>query len=192
MKKKVLAVLAAAALVLVASAAWATPTVNIYENIGSAPLVETTGFASDPTILTATEFANVTTILFNVPVGTYGVKMLEPVGNLVSDFAVLVSDVNFLGLPTVDLRFVSEGATNFDVFGQHFSNFADALVIFDQQIPGAAAMVEDGTLQTLFNFPFALQVNAQSEVATPIPTSAILFGTGLLGAVPAWRLRRKA
>jgi len=189
MKKKVLAVLAAAALVLAASAAWATPTVNLYDQFGAAPLVETSGFTSgSPAYDTALEYAYVTgPMSFMGPVGTYGIKIFDSAVDPVIGFAVLNSRP--MSFPNFNLTFVSSGATNFEVFAQIFSNFSDALVEFDRQLPTAATIVADGSLQTLFNLSPFLQVNAQFD-PVPIPTSAILFGTGLLGLVPAWKLRR--
>jgi hypothetical protein len=203
MGNKVLAVMAAAIFLLAASAAWATPTINIYDTGEGAPNVELVNWNGDtPSTNTAVEYVHLKSIFFGIPLGTYGIKMLEPPGepsaNPVSDFAVLVSYQTQVFTTTfnwIDLAFVSDGATNFDVrFGDdliRFATFAAAVEEFDEQIPGAPTIMEDGSLQTLFNFSPMLQVNAQSDVV-PIPGSAILLGTGLLGLVPAWRWRRRA
>lgn len=78
------------------------------------------------------------------------------------------------------------------------STFDAALLAFDLAVANSLihefpSIVEDGTLQNLFTFTAAsgLIVNAQSDVI-PLPASVILFGTGLLGLVPYWRLRRQA
>lgn len=211
MKKKVLAILAAAVLVLAASAAWATPTINIIEPPDEtlAPTVDATGFAIPPFTVTVPELANVTGALLGLTTITpaiYGIKMLEPAfeGGGVSDFAILAISPKapIVNTQAFNLTFMSDGfggtiPAGIPIIGG-LSGFDLALDAYCAAVSSGAILEspsiwEDGTLQNLFTFTAGggLIVNAQSDVV-PIPASAILFGTGLLGLVPAWRLRRQA
>jgi hypothetical protein len=209
--KKILVILSAVMLVLAASTAWAVPTINIDDTLEAAPIVTTSGFTTpipifgtNPKVTTAFEFANVLGVLdanlIDVPTfgKAWGIKMLEPAfeGGGISDFAVLDVAPSTLGFQLTNLAFLSDGALNFDIpIIGHFDGFAAALAAFDLAVANGLitefpSIVEDGTLQNLFDFS-GLVVNAKSEVI-PLPASVVLFGTGLLGLVPFWRLRRKA
>jgi hypothetical protein len=207
--KKVLLLLAATMLVL-SSTAWAA-TINIIEPLDETlpPTVETSGI-SVTEITTLPEFAYITGALTGATATNfitsdfYGIKMLEPAfeGGGVSDFAVLAifSRVAFFNTQPFNLTFLSDGALNFNLFPLgDFDTFAEALAAFDTQVAAGvitefASIMEDGTLQNLFTFTqtaSGLIVNAQSNVI-PLPASVYLLGTGLLGLVPYWRLRRQA
>ena len=108
----------------------------------------------------------------------YGVEMLEPAaeGGGVSDFAILtVGKKKRIGCShdykqSFELTFWSDQAVGFDL----------ALDAFEKIFPHPRAIVEDGTLQTLFCFE-GLRVKAASDtVVTPLPGSLLLLGTGIL------------
>jgi hypothetical protein len=128
--------------------------------------------------------------------------MLEPAaeGGGVSDFAVLFAH-HTRGTTTqtqeFDLWFLSDGAFNFDIqIIGNVSGFDAALAAYTELVEHGvikelvSPFPENGCLQNLFCFD-GLKVNAASD-AVPLPPSAILFGTGLLGLAPVWRMRRKA
>ncbi len=214
MIKKVLALLAVGMLVLSVSAAWAIPTINIIEPLDETlpPTVDTLDFASSLIVGVLPEFANVTGVIGGatssnfIAAGTYGIQMLEPAfeGGGVSDFAVIVISprVPIANSQGFNLTFLSDGFAGtipslIPIIGG-LSTFDAALLAFNAAVSAglileSPAIVEDGTLQNLFTFTNAsgLIVNAQSDVI-PLPASLLLFGTGLLGIIPAWRLRRKA
>lgn len=179
MKKAFLVWITAAILVLAGSAAWAVPTINIYDLGEGDPVVTDTGFPSiplisNPVVVLDEEFATVAGLLTSnfIAAGSYAVKMLEPAseGGGVSDFATLTV------LPRIDslaqgflLTFWSDGADGFNI----------ALAAFNCLFPDATAIDENGTLQNLFTFG-GLTVNAQSDVV-PLPGSLLLLGGGLVG-----------
>jgi hypothetical protein len=190
MKRTFLVWVTAAMLVLAGSAAWAVPTINLCDLGEGDPGVTASGFSYpslNPIILTVDEFASVTGSLFSnffTVSGlsdSYGIKMLEPAweGGGVSDFAILTvfSKVPFLG-QVFELTFWSDGAFGFDA----------ALAVFNLAFPTAPWIVENGTLQNLFNFG-GLVVNAQSDVSpVPLPAALLLLGTGLVGlGAYAWK-----
>lgn len=215
MKKKVLVLLAAAMLVLAASAAWAA-TINIIEPLDETlpPTVERIGFTLPSVVVTFPEFANVTGALTGATSGNsitadiYGIKMLEPAfeGGGVSDFAILAISprIPIVNTQAFNLTFLSDGfggtIPDFIPIIGGLPTFDVALAAFNAAVTAGLitefpSIVEDGTLQNLFTFTATasgLIVNAQSDVI-PLPPSVILFGTGLLGlGVPVWRLRRRA
>jgi hypothetical protein len=78
-----------------------------------------------------------------------------------------------------NLTFMSDGADGFNL----------ALAVFNLAFPHAQTLVENGSLQNLFNFS-GLVVNAQSDVApVPLPGALLLFGTGLVGLAYARKKR---
>jgi hypothetical protein len=212
--KKVMLLLAAAMLVLGATAAWAMPTINIVEPIDETlpPTVESSGFTIPRVVFTAPEFANITGALTGatatnfITSAVYGIKMLEPAfeGGGVSDFAILgISPrIPVVNTQAFNLTFLSDGFGGtippvIPIIGG-LTTFDAALAAFDVAAAHGLliefpSILENGTLQNLFTFTAAsgLIVNAQSDVV-PLPASVLLFGTGLLGLVPVWRLRRKA
>jgi hypothetical protein len=220
--KKIMVFLAAAMIVLAASTAWAVMTIDVFETAeGVAPTVNTTGFLlSTPTVVKGSEFATVSGSLLggNLSATNFGFRMREPpAGEVTSDFAILALFPTFtdpvFGLRSqpFNLAFISDGATDFDItynffnssYTLHYGTFAVALADYksfrDQGYItelGGAVFPEDGTLQNLLTVtPDFLVINAQSDLdvsPAPVPGSILLFGTGLLGFVPVWRLSRKA
>jgi hypothetical protein len=197
------------------SAAWAIPaipTINIDDLLDGNPVVTPSGFPStpiihNPIVATLDEFANVFGLLKAnfLPAGFYGARMkenaLDPSPNHlgVSDFAVLFvsPEIPIVNAQAINLTFLSDGALNFDipVLG-HFNGYDAALDAYvlgvkNNVINELTVVTEDAPLQNLFKFD-GLVVNAKSDAPVPIPASVFLFGTGLLGLVPVWRLRRKA
>ncbi len=191
--KKVLVLLAGAMLVLVASTAWAVPTIEIFDLTGASLSAGGTGFRIDLVIgrknpvityiddesveMTGSIYSGFIDV--NVPT-IFSIEMLEPAseGGGVSDYAILRVEplIRIADPPTqfFDLTFYSKGATGFDA----------ALT--------GPSIVEDGTMQNLWTFD-GLVISAASDVVpVPLPASVLLFSTGLLGLVPVWRLRRKA
>ena len=151
-------------------------------------MVTTAGFTStahtdNPLVFTLKEFASVSGTLFDDFINhgkkaIYGVEMLEPAaeGGGVSDFAILmVNSETRIGCghdykQSFELAFWSDQAAGFDL----------ALNIFEKIFPDPRTIVEDSTLQTLFCFN-GLRVKAASDtVVTPLPTSLLLLGTGIL------------
>jgi hypothetical protein len=201
MKRTFLVLVTATLLILAGSVAWASivdvPTINLFDLGEGDPVVTNTGFTSipiigNPVVVRADEFANVTGALFSnfITVSglsdSYGIKMREPAyeGGGVSDFATLTvfAIIPFINTQAFNLTFMSDGAAGFDL----------ALAAFNQAFPNAASIEENGTLQNLFCFS-GLVVNAQSDVApVPIPASALLLGSGMLGlGLVGWRRREK-
>jgi hypothetical protein len=212
--KKVLLLLAATMLLL-SSMAWAVPTINIDDTLEAAPIVTTGGFPSipfisNPIVATAPEFANVTGVLTAnfLTAGLYGAVMLEnPLDpdfaassyKGISDFALLLVSprVPIVNTQAINLTFLSDGAINVNlpIIGS-FSGFAAAvdaylLGVSTGTISELTRFIENGTMQNLFTFD-GLVVNAQSDAVVPVPASVLLFGSGLLGLLPVWRLRRRA
>ncbi|MCK9376914.1 MAG: hypothetical protein M0P73_12265 [Syntrophobacterales bacterium] len=193
MKKVVLVWMTTAILILAASAAGAVPVIYIDDLGEGAPVVTSSGFpsiplVSNPIVATLDEFANITGVLTSnfIAAGAYGFKMLESEGGPVSDFLTLVVSpvirIPFLGRSqAINLTFLSDGAAGYDL----------ALQAFELAFADAPWAVENGTLQNIFSFD-GLQVYAASEVVIPVPGSALLFGSGLLGLALFWRARRQS
>jgi hypothetical protein len=215
--KKVMILLAAMILVLSVTAAWAIPTINIDDSSegdpgvtfsADFPVINILGRQISPVTATDTEFANITATLignFLTP-GVFGAVMLENPADPdfaissadgVSDFAILAVSPTAAGSQLINLTFVSDGAFNITIPG--FGTFA----AFDAAVDAYLLGVNTGGIDEVFNqietqqsmtlFDYSgLQVNALSPAAVPVPPSAVLLGTGLLGLIPVWRLRRKA
>jgi hypothetical protein len=207
MKNKIVVLLAAAMLVLGATAAGATPvppTININETVeGIPPQLSYINFTPNTVDNDDKEFAYINgTLTSNFIPATildgkfYGVRMLEPAseGGGVSDFAILFAHHTSSHTPTTqvfDLWFLSDGAfnctINLPVVGTvTFLGYDLALAAYTTAFNLGlitelqVPFTENGSLQNLFTFN-GLVVNAASDVAAvPLPGALLLLGAGLV------------
>ena len=164
-----------------------TPCISISDLTDGNPTVTASGISNYNAAL-CPEFAEITgnVLSDSLHSGTYGVELLECLNGPVSDFAELTIGYNNFGSRSIDLTFYSDGA----------QGFSTALQDFECNV-SYCTLVENGTAQDvtsqLHGTTTGLTISLQSDVETsavPIPPSALLLGSALLGLVGiGWRKR---
>lgn len=172
-----------------------TPFISISDLTDGNPTVTTVGTIYGYQTSLAAEYAKVTGTIAkdSLSAGTFGVELLECVGGPVSDFATLTIGSSYFSLGDgfqnvrdFTLTFYSDEATGFSTALQNFECNVNY-----------CTLVENGTAQDvtsqLHGTTTGLTISLQSDVETsavPIPPSALLLGSALLGLVGiGWRKR---